>query len=203
MMTAKRKTHESDEKQTAEEGLSVKKIKSHKDDSMETEVSHEFIESNGRMTAEVQTLIRQGEVISQRWKSHRLLEEYVEAVGNIMFPDDIRVNPYYDGLERATALGYLTSPLRRRTIWEDWSPREVALFEAALTLYGKQFSKIADKYLSNKCTKDVVAFYYIWKKTQRYKEWKSQYEPDDNSNTSDWIFQKTDVTTTASGTKSK
>jgi hypothetical protein len=203
MMTSKRKNHENDESQKSIEVLSVKRMKDHKDNNLETEVSHGFLETNGRMSAEVQTVKRNGEFNSQRWKSHRLLEEYVDAVGNIMYPDDIRVNPYSDGLERATALGYLTSPLRRRTIWEDWSPREVALFEAALTLYGKQFSKIADKYLANKNTKDVVAFYYIWKKTQRYKEWKLQYEPDDNNSKEDWIVQKIDATATSSGGKSK
>ena len=137
----------------------------------------------------------------KRWRAHVWMEYYTEAVGHLMMPPDKtvasisgcagaggaaagggvgNVNPYSDGLERITTLGYLTSPLRQRTVWEDWSPREVALFEAALMQYGKDFSRIAHKHLMNKETKDVVAFYYIWKKTQHYKEWKRQYQPDDD-----------------------
>jgi hypothetical protein len=140
----------------------------------------------------------------KRWRAHVLMEYYTEAVGHLMMPpsSDGKVNPYWDGLERITTLGYLTSPLRQRTVWEDWSPRDVALFEAALMQYGKDFSKIAHKHLLNKQTKDVVAFYYIWKKTKHYKEWKRQYQPDDDIGTS-WILHTNEASAHANSGKSR
>lgn len=124
----------------------------------------------------------------------------MDCIGRLMMPTTIHVNPFFHGLERVTALGYLTSPLRRTAIWEDWSPREVALFEAGLMQYGKDFSRIANKHLAHKQTKDVVAFYYVWKKTQHYQEWKRQYQPDDGA----WILDtKEKETPDTNGGKSK
>ena len=139
---------------------------------------------------------------NKRWRAHVLMEYYTEAVGHLMMPPgcDGKVNPYWDGLERITTLGYLTSPLRQRTVWEDWSPREVALFEAALMQYGKDFSRIAHRHLMNKQTKDVVAFYYIWKKTKHYKEWKRQYQPDDDIGGS-WILDTSEASAHSNGGK--
>jgi hypothetical protein len=45
-------------------------------------------------------------------------------------------------LSRINTLGYLTNPLRRRSVLEMWSPYEVSVFEACMTLYGKNFHKI-------------------------------------------------------------
>lgn len=84
-------------------------------------------------------------------------------------------------MERWTSLGYLTSPLRTPTILEHWSPRDIALFEAGLMQYGKHFHKIQRHVLSgSKTTKDIIAFYYIWKKTSHYRNWKKEYVPDDD-----------------------
>lgn len=119
--------------------------------------------------------------------AHCMVEDYVDTVGRLMFPasTNYTFNAVFP-LERVTALGYLESNIRRRHIWEDWSPREIALFEAALTLYGKDFSRIARLHLPNKCTKDVVAFYYVWKKTKHYQEWKRQYIPDEGA----WVMDE-------------
>jgi hypothetical protein len=115
-----------------------------------------------------------------------MVEDYVDTVGNLMFPG-LKLGLYSpsQSVERITALGYLTSRARRQTIWEDWSPREVALFEAGLMHYGKHFSKIKD-YLPHKTTKDVVAFYYVWKKTSHYQQWKKQYVPEEGA----WVMEK-------------
>ena len=150
------------------------------------------------------------------------MEYYTETVGHLMMPPPhhdttkTTVNPHSDGLERITSLGYLTSPLRPRTVWEDWSPRDIAIFEAALMHHGKNFSSIAQNYLvhSNKTTKDVVAFYYVWKKTRHYLEWKRHYQPDDDhdddvvdkdNNKSSWIVDSNEVSSNhnANGGKSK
>lgn len=129
---------------------------------------------------------------NKRWRAHCMMEDYIESVGQLMMPGTT-LNPHY--AERVTALGYLTSPSRRKTIWEDWSPRQVALFEAGILQYGKDFSTISNL-LEKKETKDVVAFYYVWKKTRHYQEWKRQYQPDDGA----WVM---DTTTTTSTTTTK
>lgn len=116
--------------------------------------------------------------------AHQMLDDYVSMVGNFVFPSEGHVESL--GLEshRSTALGYLRSPLRRPTVWEDWSPKEIAIFEAALMQHGKEFSLLAKKYLPKKSCKEVVAFYYAWKKTRHYQQWKSEYEPDDGA----WVM---------------
>lgn len=114
---------------------------------------------------------------TERWITHGLTEDYVNIVGELMYPKTL-FGPYgfssSEGrfpLERITALGYLMSPLRRQSVVEKWSPLEVALFEAALTLYGKEFHTV-QKYVKTKTTKEIIEFYYDWKKTSHYKEWK-------------------------------
>lgn len=66
------------------------------------------------------------------------------------------------------------------SILELWNPREIALFEAAIHSHGKQFHKV-QLFVKSKSTKQVVAFYYVWKKTQRYQEWKRRYTSSDSS----------------------
>lgn len=66
------------------------------------------------------------------------------------------------------------------SILELWNPREIALFEAALYLHGKQFHKV-QRYIQTKTTKQVVAFYYVWKKTKHYQEWKRHYTSDSSA----------------------
>jgi hypothetical protein len=73
-----------------------------------------------------------------------------------------------------TALGYLTSPLRRPTIIEKWSPYEIATFEASMALHGKHFH-IISKFVKTKSTKEIIEFYYIWKKTSHYRRWKNGF----------------------------
>lgn len=112
-----------------------------------------------------------------------MAEDYVNLVGNMMYPATKFRSYGYDTsqreypLEGISALGYLTSPLRRPTIIETWSPYEISLFEASLLHHGKEFAKVS-KIIKSKTTKEVIDFYYIWKKTKHYKKWKEQYVPD-------------------------
>lgn len=84
----------------------------------------------------------------ERWRPHRMTEDYVNLVGDLMYPKTL-FGPYgFDPtkgrfpVERISTLGYLTSALRRPTVIEKWTPYEVAVFEAALTLYGKNFHQV-------------------------------------------------------------
>lgn len=113
--------------------------------------------------------------------AHRATEDYVALVGNIMYPGTY-MGPFgYSHeqgqypVERPCMLGLLQSPLRHPTVIERWSPYEIASFEAAMTLYGKEFHAV-QKVVKTKTTKEIVEFYYIWKKTSHYKRWKEQFE---------------------------
>ncbi|KAL3817365.1 hypothetical protein ACHAXA_005000 [Cyclostephanos tholiformis] len=78
-------------------------------------------------------------------------------------------------IEQVTTLGYLKSPLRRpHSIVERWNPYEISLFEGALALCGKAFHMIR-KAIETKSTKEIVEFYYVWKKTSHGRRWKSSY----------------------------
>mmetsp|Transcript_16918 Transcript_16918/g.48611 ORF Transcript_16918/g.48611 Transcript_16918/m.48611 type:complete len:288 (+) Transcript_16918:99-962(+) len=117
-----------------------------------------------------------------RWRAHRMAEDYVGMASSLILPT-IRLGPYgYDassGLlpaERVTALGLLTSPVRRPTVVERWNPYEICVFEASMALYGKDFHEVA-RTVGTKTCKEVVEFYYVWKKTEHYKVWKREYTP--------------------------
>ena len=111
-----------------------------------------------------------------------MAEDYIGMASSLILPT-IQLGPYgYDassGLfptERITALGLLTSPVRRPTVVERWNPYEICVFEASMALYGKDFHEVA-RTVGTKSCKEVVEFYYIWKKTEHYKVWKREYTP--------------------------
>jgi len=117
----------------------------------------------------------------QRWRAHQIAEDYISLASAITLPPT-HLGPFgYSSstgqypIEQVTSLGYLTSPIRRPTVIEKWSPYEIVTFEAALALHGKVFHKV-QKWVKTKNTKEIVEFYYIWKKTSHYQKWKSQYE---------------------------
>eukprot|EP00937_MAST-01D_sp_MAST-1D-sp2_P002847 g2847.t1 len=78
-------------------------------------------------------------------------------------------------LQRRSTLGMLTSPARREKPLDNWNPREVATFEAAICAVGKNFNAI-QKQVRTKSTKEIVEFFYLWKKTSHYDAWKRDYE---------------------------
>jgi hypothetical protein len=85
----------------------------------------------------------------ERWRMHRMSEDYVNLVGDLMYPKTL-FGPYGYNIEegrfsvdRITTLGYLLNPLRRPTTIEKWSPIEIAIFEASLTLNGKKFNLVS------------------------------------------------------------
>ena len=112
-----------------------------------------------------------------------MVEDYTNFVGELMYPKNV-FGPYgsvpEEGrcrLSRVNTLGYLTSSLRRPSVLEKWSPYDVAVFESCLTLFGKDFWQVS-KILKSKSTMEVIEFYYSWKKTDHYKQWKRGYVPD-------------------------
>ena len=120
-----------------------------------------------------------------------MAEEYVELSSRMMLPTtNLGLYGYEETgnhhqangeggqhsypLELISSLGFLKSPLRRPSIIEKWSPYEISLFEAGMGHYGKDFFQI-HKLIQTKSTKEVIDFYYIWKKTSHYQSWKDQY----------------------------
>ena len=115
--------------------------------------------------------------------AHVLADEYIEMAGTVALHQMGHLGPYgmdpartQYPLEAVSVLRYLQSPLRRPTILETWSPIEIALFEAALSEHGKEFHMV-QREIRTKTTREVIDFYYIWKKTKHYVRWKKQYVP--------------------------
>ena len=121
----------------------------------------------------------------------QLSSEYIELASHLVLsnPPDA-LGPFgYDlthpsgapryPIEAISALAYLQSPLRRTTVLEQWSPLDMALFEAALAQHGKYFHKVAHE-IPTKTTKQCIDFYYIWKKAapDHYRQWKQTYVPE-------------------------
>jgi len=111
-----------------------------------------------------------------------MAEDYVNSVARLMYPP-IELGRYGQNLgqgqmaiERPNLLGILTSPLRRPTVMERWSPYEIAKFEGALAMCGKHFHDV-QRAVGSKTTKEVVEFYYVWKLTSHYDVWKQTFEP--------------------------
>ncbi|PFH37141.1 hypothetical protein BESB_035990 [Besnoitia besnoiti] len=75
------------------------------------------------------------------------------------------------GAVKLTPLELLTSPLRKDNVIDLWGPKEVALFEAGICKYGKDFSAL-QRLIQTKTTCEIVDFYYLWKQTNRYIAWK-------------------------------
>lgn len=128
--------------------------------------------------------LKNKKVIKERWRINRMNEDYVGLTGNIMNPKHI-IGPYgYDSekakfpFDRVSSLAFLLSPLRRPTIMEKWNPYEISVFEASLALHGKNFNQV-QKFVYTKSVKEVIEFYYTWKMTGHYKQWKEIYKKDE------------------------
>jgi hypothetical protein len=130
--------------------------------------------------------------------AHQIAQDYVDLASQMMLYPLSKLGPYgyavvgevavgCDGplqtkeaypLEHMSALGFLKSAVRRPTVIERWAPYEIAVFEAALAEYGKDFYRVQKEIGASKTTKDVIEFYYIWKKTTHYSKWKRSYVPE-------------------------
>lgn len=56
-----------------------------------------------------------------------------------------------------------------------WSPYEIALFESGICMTGKLFPQLA-QLIGSKSVKEVIEFYYCWKKSKNYAHWKAAYK---------------------------
>lgn len=58
---------------------------------------------------------------------------------------------------------------------DSWTRDEVLIFERCLYKYGKQFNYIRQEFLPWKSWQSIISFYYQWKGTDGYKQWKNDY----------------------------
>ncbi|KAF0294938.1 Mesoderm induction early response protein 1 [Amphibalanus amphitrite] len=56
---------------------------------------------------------------------------------------------------------------------DHWSDHECTLFEQALRLHGKDFGTIQRQMLPTRSVGEIVNFYYLWKKTERHRQFLS------------------------------
>ena len=89
-----------------------------------------------------------------------------------------RILPQSQYLVHVSALGFLKSAVRRPLVIERWSPYEIAIFEASIAEYGKDFCKIQKEIGPTKTVQEIIEFYYLWKKTTHYARWKKEYIPE-------------------------
>lgn len=69
---------------------------------------------------------------------------------------------------------YKCRPLPLTNDIQIWSEEECQQFECGLTLYGKDFYLVHVNNLRSKSVRDIVKFYYIWKKSDRYDHFTSK-----------------------------
>ena len=100
------------------------------------------------------------------------------AENHIAICTNVGMIPQSQYLVHLSALGYLKSAIRQPTVIEKWSPYEIAIFEASIAEYGKNFARIQREIGQTKSVQDVIEFYYIWKKTSHYALWKKEYIPE-------------------------
>jgi hypothetical protein len=75
-----------------------------------------------------------------------------------------------------STLDLLLTPLRKSHVMDSWTPKEIALFEAAMCSVGKDFHAI-QQIIKTKRTNDIIDFYYAWKLSSHYQIWKDLGKP--------------------------
>jgi hypothetical protein len=78
--------------------------------------------------------------------------------------------------------------LRVPHVFENWSPREIAIFETWICKFGKNFN-LFSKFIKTKNTREVVEFYFWWKNTSHYKIWQQKMNSCISEDHNDWIFK--------------
>jgi len=73
-------------------------------------------------------------------------------------------------------LDLIKSPIRKPSILDNWTMREIVLFESGFIYQGKNFYQIA-KLIGSKSTKEVIEFYYHWKHSAHYQMFKYHGRP--------------------------
>lgn len=87
-----------------------------------------------------------------------------------------------------STLDVLCNPLRSAHVFENWSPREIAIFETWMWKFGKKFH-LFPRFIKTKCTREVIDFYFCWKNTSHYKTWHRKMDTFTSEDHNDWVFK--------------
>ena len=87
-----------------------------------------------------------------------------------------------------STLDVLCNPLRNSHVFENWSPREIAIFETWMCKFGKKFH-LFPRFIKTKCTREVIDFYFCWKNTSHYKAWHRKMDTFTSEDHNDWVFK--------------
>jgi len=120
------------------------------------------------------------------WKpdvvDNRQLKKYLNAI--FSSPEGEMGTPFRDDEQALYLLmqcGSVDEAMRRRGEQSKlppavslWSEEECRSFELGLRMYGKDFRQIQRNKISHRKVGEIVQFYYLWKKTERYDTFCSQ-----------------------------
>ena len=113
-------------------------------------------------------------------KSKKAVVEDNEEVVEECAAEHEQVVPSYDLVEQ------LVSPVRFSQVFEHWSPLQVAVFEAGICQFGRQWSLLA-QVTPGKDRNEVISFYYLWKQSSHYRVWKVHQNIANKSNLNHWL----------------
>ena len=75
----------------------------------------------------------------------------------------------------------LINPINIVSTFQNWAPREVAVFQGAIVRFGNQFDLISEL-VQTKNAKQCYEFYWQWKGTSHYRAYKSMQNINNRSN---------------------
>ena len=110
----------------------------------------------------------------------RAYEDYLQTVSDMYFAGyGETAEEVFNGLRNVqeSALngpigGVLTSRFRNPEVIDSWAPKDIALFIAAITRFGRDWDSVG-KVLPHKSQRDFVDFYFcVWKCSKLYRNWK-------------------------------
>ena len=105
-------------------------------------------------------------------KKKKPIEMYLDTVNHLYKKRDLDI---------------LINPVTPQSVFESWSPREVAIFEESMLKFGKQFEFISEL-IGTKNVKEVYEFYLEWKCTSHYKSYKAFISSNNRNNIEDMVW---------------
>jgi len=100
--------------------------------------------------------------------------------------DDVQAQVETIASSKIDIMDSLVSPLKVDYVFEKWSPKEVAIFEAGICKYGKEFSFI-QFLIKTKTINETIQFYFAWKNTSHYRIWKYHKNIENKANYNSWL----------------
>ncbi|KAF9307186.1 putative PHD type zinc finger protein with BAH domain-containing protein [Mortierella antarctica] len=131
--------------------------------------------------------------------SEEYVSDYMEKVRALTLPiaahsadliDRALLELQKNGFDAVKALDEISGVQKRDFDIRDWTQKEIDAFEEGIRIYGHELFAIKKK-VETRSMKDVVRFFYQWKKTERYQPVYSVFTKvhKPNQSTSEWQQQ--------------